>query len=214
MKVYSFTILICVLVTLFVSGCTTEPATPVAMPSPDNLTQTLRTATPDREAMQTPSSPGTAHRNVLLLTLSLDKQAYHAEEPVYALLTIQNIGTESVLVKTRMVPYSIDGPPELRDVSFEIADSSGYIAPYIVFFDPVILSPDDFIILTPGNTCCETRLDIGTFYGFNRPDTYSVRAFYENRYDPADTFMANASDNRVAWKGVLLSNVVTFTLEP
>lgn len=142
----------------------------------------------------------------LVLTLRFDKDIYDSEEAISARLVLENIGADSVLIKNRMVPNFSFAPEPVRDIVFVGTYPSGGEIEFGVYILVRFPKPDDFVILSPGETVEHTYNDLGRYYGFSQPGKYSIHAVYQNQSDP--------DDGRVAWKGEIRSNTTSFTREP
>jgi len=144
--------------------------------------------------------------SALNLTLSLDKNVYKSTEFIKVSLSLGNVGDERVVVKKRLAPNYQFLDESVRDVVFLIKDPHGNTVVFNGYSQVPALRDDYFIVLGPNESFEHIYSDIKAFYDLSEPGEYTIQAIYENKSDP--------SNNWVAWKGTLLSNVVTFTIEP
>lgn len=142
--------------------------------------------------------------DVLTLTLSLTENSYHSGENIEALITIRNVSSEDRLIRERLAVNFLSAPDGLRDIAFIISRPTGETRETLRFV-PHIRPPraEDFGTVDAGGTY-EATIELGDIYPFKGEGNYTIQALYTNAVDPRD--------GREAWKGKLLSNVVSFTV--
>lgn len=141
----------------------------------------------------------------LRLMLSLDKAEYRSGDSIHASIILKNTGNQDIVVRKRMVPGPPYTPKEAKEVVFVINGPSGEInPPFRIQASP--LTPDDFILLSPGETVVNT-FDIQKIYHLTEIGTYSISVVYQNMMNPG-------SFHKEAWKGEITSNVVSFEIIP
>lgn len=154
--------------------------------------------------------------NSLSLSLKIDKNTYHIGEPINATLVLKNSGNNSVLLKRRITVNSISSSEEQRDILFVIVNPAGIQLDYLMLAHKIDIQSEGFMDLGPGQVS-ERQFDLAKMYlptddsghpysALVTPGIYVVYAIYESNTDPVD--------GRIAWKGRLMSNILTFTLEP
>jgi hypothetical protein len=147
----------------------------------------------------------------LYLTLDLDQAEYHLGQTIVATITFENVSNSPLLFNSRM---ALDDPTYAnRQISFHVTTPSG--KPYHVsgYVDYQAMHSDDFITLNPGEIITHTyklNEEVG-HYKFTELGVYHFTVDYLNIFDP---IYINPSDNRMAWKGMVFSNEVVFTIIP
>lgn len=139
---------------------------------------------------------------MLEFTLELNPGPYAPTQSPEATVSLHNTGPDPVRVNRRLLlnhPAEIE---ECREVFARIHDGAGAELPFKARLRVNELALDDFAVLAPGESVKQTY-NLQTYYALPRPGTYSVQAFYENRFDTTDG---------EAWKGRLESNTVTCQL--
>ena len=140
----------------------------------------------------------------LILSLSIDKDAYQADEPIYAMLTIANTSNTDVIIKKRMAANARSESVQKRDVVFIINSPTGYTSHYKPKTNVFPVEDSDFASLPAGEKI-EQIYDLRDLYYIDEHGTHSVFVIYQNSSDPS---------NGTAWRGELVSNVVLFTINP
>lgn len=146
----------------------------------------------------------------LHLLVTTGRETYLKGECISVQVTLQNRGSDNLLIQTRMAVDFLAEIPAFGDVGFVITSPSGRVIEFDQLTRVRMVNLEDFKVLDAGKTYpLEHPLEypITSFYApFDEAGTYSVQAIYENKRDPGD--------GRSAWKGRITSNTVTFTLEP
>ena len=141
----------------------------------------------------------------LSLHLSTDQSTYHMNQRMLVVLTLQNSSSNNLLIQKRLVVNTKGVLPPVRDVFFSISTPSGGELEFDLLPNTPLVSPSDFLELTKGESISRS-ISLTTYYQFKEIGTYTVQAVYENQSDPGD--------GRTAWKGIITSNTVNFTIEP
>ncbi len=181
------------LLALALAACTQPTAAPTPTAAPPSLTPT-----PVLEP---------APIEDLTLSLELDKDTYVLEERIRATLTLRYVGGAFAFVNIRLAYNNPQFPSnQSRDISFLIYDQDGKPLEYGAMHQPMLLEPYHFAMFGPNSAFERTYPNIERSYIFTGPGEYTIQALYENYTDP--------SDGRTAWQGQIVSNIVTFTIEP
>jgi hypothetical protein len=147
----------------------------------------------------------------LKLTLQFEKPTYHPGESVIAIITLENVGNETVLVNSRMsVNLPFESSP-IREIAFDVTTPSGENYWPDVNISPSFFEIRYFIELRPGETFESTVYLSSYSYKFTESGVYKVVANYQNYVDPS---YVDPEDDRVAWKGELNSNEILLTIVP
>lgn len=151
-----------------------------------------------------PYAPPDPEDERLALTFSLERTRFQVNTPIIYILALTNLSNEPILVKSRLSVNKISLIGAVGDVGFVLLDSSGNSVNLDLSIRSRNLRATDFRLLNPGEDI-ENSYDLSKLYRLE-PDTYTLYALYVNTFD---TF-----DGSVAWKGTLISDPVTFTIEP
>jgi hypothetical protein len=136
----------------------------------------------------------------------MEDDRYHAGEEIRVRLGLQNTSRDDVLFQSRMVINSCATEPGERDVCFVITSPSGKTIEFDTLSRVRLINSSDFRDVNSGEELSATYA-LTTYYSpFDEIGIYTIQGIYENRSDPGD--------GRIAWKGKLTSDTVTFTLEP
>lgn len=147
----------------------------------------------------------------LELTLRFEQTNYHIGEPVVAIVTLKNIGTETIIINSRMaidLPYR---PSPMREIAFNVITPSGEDYWPSVKINNRFFQSGDFIALTSSDYVEVIYNLSNDSYEFIETGIYRVTANYQNTVDPS---IVDPEDNRIAWKGELNSNEVFLTILP
>lgn len=147
----------------------------------------------------------------LYLTLDLDQAEYHLGQPIIATITIENVSNGPLLFNSRM---ALDHPTFAdRQIAFHITTPNGKPYQLTGYVNYPAMHSDDFITLNPGEIIKHTYELNGDVnrYKFTEMGVYHFTVDYLNVFDPS---FIDPSDSRVAWKGMVFSNEVIFTIIP
>lgn len=183
-------------VVLFLVQSCTYPQSPV-----DPTLHITPTETPwplPYEAMPTPED------QPLTLLLTLEHTNYRIEEPIEATLVLQNTANEPILMNQRLAANNVFNLGITGEIGFVIQRSSGEMVNMSLRIHPRDIRDSDFQPLFPDETST-VSYNSNDLYDLDA-DTYRLHALYGSQW--------NAPDGRVPWKGTVLSNPVTFTIEP
>jgi len=145
----------------------------------------------------------------LVLILTLDKNSYQGNEPIWGTLVIKNVNLRNALVNKRMFPSASYNTEGVGNIAFVITSPDGQILELgNVGVHPTPFSNDDFVNLTVGQGIQFSEYRIDLLFGgkLNKNGKYGIQGFYANQLDPYD--------KRTAWKGELQSNLLEFEYKP
>ena len=159
-----------------------------------------------------------AQKQALKLTLRFEQSTYHVGEPVVAIVRLENIGSETIIVNSLMRMGLPPDPSPVRDIAFDVITPTGEIYWPDINITPGPLYNTHFVELKSGESFEKiVHLD-SYFYNFTEVGTYKIIANYQNILDPKDAILdpngVDTSDNRIAWKGELNSDEVQLTIIP
>lgn len=147
----------------------------------------------------------------LYLTLDIDQAEYHLGQTIIATITIENVGHGPLLFNSRM---ALDDPTfGDRQIAFHIITPNGKPYQLTGYITYQAIHRDDFITLNPGEIIKHTyelNSDVNR-YKFTEMGVYHFTVDYLNIFDPS---FIDPNDTREAWKGMLFSNEVQFTIIP
>jgi hypothetical protein len=138
----------------------------------------------------------------LSFTINLDKATYHKGDTVKCIMTLTNNSNKNLVINNR---FLVNRPLSPHEISFE------FIGPDmkpVTFISKINASSQSkkYIVLKPGNSQTKTY-QLTEDFELTGTGNYSVTAYYNNRFDaPASLKMSSA------WKGNLISNKVSFTI--
>lgn len=149
----------------------------------------------------------------LLLTLQLDQSKYHVGQPIIATITLENTSTSPHLVNSRMALNDPVLASPIRELAFHITQPKGNAYQIDGFINYPAIQIDDFVTINP-NEVIKRTYELNTEYSryqFTDLGTYTIIIDYLNIVDPG---FIDSNDSREAWKGMLFSNEVQFTIIP
>lgn len=138
----------------------------------------------------------------LELNLSLDKNVYRFNEPIQATVSLKYFGEWFMLTNVALrrgfelkLPFFDPQGDEVKDKETEYIHREVFPQPFNRLF--VAMYP---------NSAFSATLNLQEIFEIVKPGEYTIRAVYTNVFDP--------EDGASAWKGILESNIVHFTIEP
>ncbi len=138
----------------------------------------------------------------LSFNISLNKTSFTKGEEIVCTVALKNISSKDQVVNKRLLLNQPMGPHEVWLV---IIGPDQKQVPFLKKID-ADFKTDDYAVLKPGASATSVSHFKGRF-PCDAPGEYSVRGYYENKYDaPAAMRMATA------WKGQLVSPVVNFSI--
>ncbi len=141
---------------------------------------------------------------MLNLTLSLHRGSYAPGETVTGKVILKNDGPAAQVVNSRLGLNSAVAPQPFREIGFIISDPAGAEVVFTSKVNRGFPAAENFKALNPGETI-EREYQIDKYYPLAQPGSYTIQAIYQNQSDP--------QDGRVAWKGEIQSNTVSFRVE-
>ena len=140
----------------------------------------------------------------LALMIEMDEDTYTMGDDILVKYTIQNVSTEKILVLSRLAMSNFEGDP-LGVIWFRITTPSGQDAVMHWKVDTRYTN-SDFVWLEPGEALVIEE-NVSDWYDLLEAGQYSVQATYENQ-------VLDPDNGETAWKGLVESNTVYFTIEP
>jgi len=154
-----------------------------------------------------PTSTPLSANSDLELSVSVPTDRYLPGDVVPVTISLKNIGDQPRVVNTFWVPDFGSTPEKWGAIELVFNGPSGRLRSAATNIDPLITDLDAFFkVLAPGEAYTVTYLDLYSLAPFYEPGDYTLRAIYRNQFDPGD--------GRVAWKGELISNRASFSIEP
>lgn len=148
--------------------------------------------------------------NDLEATLQLDatpsdpnaSTVFNVGEEIRSFLFVRNTGPTALTLNSRMNINDVQNPDSTT--AFQIIGPAGEIIPFQGLIREALPFPADFREIENGQII-HKFLDLNEgFYDLSTPGEYSVQAIYKNIHRPPDG---------EAWRGMLISNPVTFSVE-
>jgi hypothetical protein len=159
-----------------------------------------------------PSEPGVvtqgAEKDGLALELKLDKTVLTVSENITATIRLKNVASDgrTIVVLKWFKHWAV--------LDYVIKDSSGKrVNPNDNYISVQFPKPLDFTTLRKGEVI-ESSVKINSVSFPVKPGEYTIQVIYNNRSDPDPEDYTNPDDAIPAWKGELLSNVITVTVKP
>lgn len=146
----------------------------------------------------------------LLLIITLEKNKYHLGEQIRPNLRLQNLGSRGVLIRNKFTPgydaneHHVNIEEIFIGPNHKPVDLSGTMVRFLPSSEMEFNS--EFQILEGMKEFSRTFGNLGFNYNINQVGKYSYQIKYKNHFDP--------SDGRIAWKGILTSNVIEFEIVP
>ncbi len=146
----------------------------------------------------------------LTAVLQLDANVYHPDEPnvfdgdeeIRLLVFVQNDGADPVTLNGRLAVGPEDAPDTV--LAYRIVGPDGTMIPFEARVATAAPLPDDFRDTEPGAFAFKfDDLNNGVF-DLSEPGDYTVQAVYRNVHLP---------ETGTAWRGILVSEPSTFTVE-
>ena len=143
-----------------------------------------------------------ARSNEFLVTLEFEASSVLNEE-IYAVVSVQNVRSQPILVNSRMSPNHLGIPAFFRDLTFSISAPDGNK----LIFQPKVhvrdIQDEDFVWLEPTEQISQTY-DLSDYYEFSQVGTYRIQVTYENVIVPENM--------ESVWVGVIESDTVEFVI--
>ena len=155
-------------------------------------------------------------QGVLLFEISSDKKIYRTDEKIWLTVRLTNQSDNPILVyaKFSFVDYKV---PSSLSLSFlQILDPAGKIVnrnPDIYPELNWVPNKKNFVTLQPNQNTSRSFYVSSDTDELTEIGTYKVWAVYTNSFDPSDV-AGNSEDGRIAWKGELHSNTISFQIQP
>lgn len=149
----------------------------------------------------------------LELVLQLDEQVfsrgghppvYPPDDPIRVMVYIRNNGPEMVRLNGRLALDDLNHPEGV--LGFEITTPDGTVLPFEGHVRRASPSPDDFVAVEPGEIVFKFQEVNQGYYNMAEPGEYAMTAKYQNQHKAGTRFDG--------WLGMLVSNTVSFTIEP
>jgi len=138
----------------------------------------------------------------LSFTIQLDKTSYNKGDTVKCKMTLKNISNNNLVVNNRFLVNYPGGPHE---ISFLIIDPGLKSVQFSSMINASSKS-EHFMVLPAGKTETKTYI-LSEDFELTEKGNYSITGYYDNHFDaPVSLKM------RSAWKGILISNKVNFTI--
>jgi hypothetical protein len=140
----------------------------------------------------------------LELTIGISEDTYIMGDDILVKYSLQNVSTENILVLGRLTMRNVEDA--LAGVMwYRIITPSGQNPDMNYKFD-IRYKNSDFVWLEPGEALT-IEAEVSKWYQLLETGQYSIQAIYENQY-------LNPDNGDQAWKGLVESNIVYFTIEP
>jgi hypothetical protein len=141
----------------------------------------------------------------LVLTIEISEDRYTMGDNIFVKYTLQNVSDEDLLILGRLAMRNFEDDVIGGVVWFRVIAPSGQNSDMAWKFDSRYKN-SDFVWLEPGETLT-TEAEVSKWYQLLETGQYSIQAIYENQYVDPD-------NGETAWKGLVESNIVYFTIEP
>ena len=140
---------------------------------------------------------------MLTLNLTIDKVAYAAPADPRITIRLINAGPEAAIVNKRLAVNYADAADDECEIKLAVTAPSGDDIPFTARVN--LGEPEDrhFTTLGPGESI-ERAYALLRAYDVRATGIYAVRAMYQNQTDPS---------SGSSWKGVISSNIVTFSVD-
>lgn len=140
---------------------------------------------------------------MLTLTLAIDQTTYRAPAEPVVTIRLANPGPEPIIVNKRLAVNYAEAADDECEVKLSVTSPDGDDIPFTSRVN--IGEPEDrhFTALGPGEFV-QREYALTRAYDVSAVGIYAIRAQYQNQTDPSTGH---------SWKGVISSNIVTFSVE-
>lgn len=197
-------ILLTAVATLSAVSCQTY--CPVTSPPSETSKVTASASTVSSPMIIVSKTPYPIDESNLKLVLTMEKKLYSTKDAVSVMVTIQNTGPRHTIIKKRLVLNNSFLDSEHCDLYFKIVSPTGETLDFVFLKNVGPLNAWDFMMLDANESFSRVFVDLRDDYWLQTAGSYSIYAVYRNTSD--------REDGKYAWKGELVSNELTFTIQP